>query len=249
VTGVKTASGKAFAARAVVSNAALPETLAILSRPDAVPQSYRDRIASFSHSLSSFVVWLGLNGDVTKIESRAEISINPGYDGEAAYEAAKGGDPQKTGVVCMIYDNLVKGFSPEGKSTLSIMFLCGYEPWRRFEKDYEAGRKDDYRREKARVANEVIAIAERHLIPGLSKMIDMREAATPLTNRRFTGNTSGSIYGFDQTVDNAFMNRLGVRTPLKGLYLASAWSDPGGGHEGALLGGKEAFKSLIEDWQ
>ncbi len=248
VTGVKTASGKTFSARAVVSNAAVPETLGMLSRPDAVPQAYRDRIASFSTSLSTFVVWLGLNGDVTKLENRAELSLYPGYDDEAAYAACLKGDPEKSGVACMIYDNLVKGFSPEGKSSISIMFLCGYEPWKRFEADYFAGRKDDYRKEKERVANQLIAIVEKRMIPGLSKMIDMREAATPLTNRRFTGNTAGAIYGFDQTLDNAFMKRLEARTPIAGLYFASAWCNPGGGHEGALLGGKGAFKSLVEDW-
>jgi len=248
VTGVKTASGKVFPARAVVSNAPVPETLGMLSRPEAIPKAYRDRIASFGTSLASFVVWLGLNGDVTKTEKRAEVNIYSGYDHEAAYAASLRGDPEQAGIACMLHDNLVPGFSPAGKSTMSIMFLCGYEPWKRFEKDYEAGRKDDYRREKERVANKLIAIAEKRLIPGLAEMIEMQEAATPLTNRRFTGNTSGAIYGFDQTLDNAFMNRLQIRTPLKGLYLAGAWSNPGGGYAGALLGGKGAFKAMIEDW-
>ena len=246
---MRTASGKSFSARAVVSNAAVPETLAMLSRSDALPQSYRDRIASFNASLSSFIVWLGLDGDVTKIEKRPEVSIIPGYDAEKMYAACRRGDPDQAGVGCMIYDNLVSGYSPAGKSSVSIMFLCGYEPWQRFAADYAAGRKEAYRQEKERVAKRLIAIVEEQLIPGLSKMIVMQEAATPLTIRRFTGNTAGAIYGFDQTVDNAFMNRLEVKTPLRGLYLAGAWSSPGGGYEGALLSGKGACKSMIEDWQ
>jgi len=247
--GVRTASGKSFSARAVVSNAAVPETLAMLSRPDAMPPSYRDRIASFSTSMSSFIVWLGLDGDVTKIEKRPEVNIYPGYDNEKMYAGCRRGDPDQAGIACVIYDNLVPGFSPAGKSTVSIMFLCGYEPWQRFAPDYVAGRKEAYRQEKERVAKRLIAIVEARLIPGLSKMIVMQDAATPLTNRRFTGNTGGAIYGFDQTVDNAFMNRLEVKTPLPGLYLASAWSNPGGGYGGVLLGGKGACKSMIEDWQ
>ncbi|MBP7766014.1 MAG: NAD(P)/FAD-dependent oxidoreductase [Syntrophaceae bacterium] len=247
VRGVRTASGKQFSARAVVSNAAFPQTLAMLSNSAAVPASYRVRTAAYSPSLSSFVVWLGLRTDITKIERRAEVNFYPDYDAEAGYAASVAGDPDRAGVACMIYDNLVPGFSPEGKSTMSIMFLCGYEPWRRFEKDYEAGRKDAYNREKNRVADRLIARVEEQLIAGLSGMIEMREAATPLSNRRFTGNTAGAIYGFDQTRENTFMNRLDVRTPVKGLYLAGAWSNPGGGHEGALLGGKAAFRSLVED--
>jgi len=247
-TGVRTASGKTFSARAVVSNAAVPETLAMLSKPEAMPATYRNRIAAYTPSLSSFIVWLGLNADVTSMEKRAEINLYTGYDSETAYRASREADPTRTGAACMIYDNLVPGFSPPGKSTVSIMFLSGYEPWRPFEKDYLQGHKGEYRKEKERIADLLIDLAERRVIPGLRRMIDMRETASPLTNRRFTGNTGGAIYGFDQTVDNAFMSRLEVRAPLQGLYLASAWSNPGGGHEGALFGGKNAFKALIEDW-
>jgi prolycopene isomerase len=79
-------------------------------------------------------------------------------------------------------------------------------------------------------------------------MIEVKESATPLTNWYFTRNPEGAIYGFDQTVDNAFMNRLDCRTPIKGLYLASAWGNPGGGYGGVLSGGERAFKMMVEDW-
>jgi phytoene dehydrogenase-like protein len=75
----------------------------------------------------------------------------------------------------------------------------------------------------------LIKRAETALIPGLSSMIDIKEAATPLTNRRFTGNTDGAIYGFEQSMNNAYMNRISNRTPLNGLYLASAWGNPSEG--------------------
>jgi len=75
----------------------------------------------------------------------------------------------------------------------------------------------------------------------------MSEVSTPLTNRRFTGNPSGAIYGYDQTTDNSFLTRLQNRTPVPGLYLSSAWGDPGGGFGGALAAAKGAFKNLMED--
>jgi hypothetical protein len=39
--------------------------------------------------------------------------------------------------------------------------------------------------------------------PGLSSMIDVKEPATLLTNWCFKGNTSGAIYGFEHSMDNA----------------------------------------------
>jgi prolycopene isomerase len=78
----------------------------------------------------------------------------------------------------------------------------------------------------------------------------MQEASTPLTNVRFTNNTQGSIYGYDQTMDNSGFTRLakfGQRTPIDGLYLAGAWSYPGGGFEPVMLSGIEAVKCMVED--
>jgi len=244
--GVRTASGKTFTARAVVSNAAAPVTFGMLPK-DVLPREYSTRVSGFKPSLSSVIVWLGLNQDVTTIQPRAELSVELEPDPEVAYAAALRGDYAKSGIGCMIYDNLVPGFSPKDKSTITLMTLSGYEPWKRFEADYAAGRKHEYNLAKERMVKELVAVAERTILPGLSKMIVMTEAATPLTNRRFTGNTDGAIYGYDQTPDNSFMSRLENRTPVKGLYLASAWAAPGGGFGGALLAGKQAFKNLVED--
>jgi prolycopene isomerase len=79
-------------------------------------------------------------------------------------------------------------------------------------------------------------------------MIAVKEAGTPLTNIRYTSNTDGAIYGFEQSLDNSFMSRISNRTPVKGLYLASAWGEPGGGYTGVLMSGRKAFGMLMEDW-
>jgi len=129
-----------------------------------------------------------------------------------------------------------------------FLFLTGYDSWRRFEADYRAGRKEAYYAEKERWADILVRRAEAQVIPGLSSMIEVREAATPLTNWRFTGNSEGAIYGFEQSMDNSFMNRIENRTPVKWLYLASAWGNPGGGYSGVLRGGQLAFQKMMEDW-
>ncbi|MBN2141522.1 MAG: NAD(P)/FAD-dependent oxidoreductase [Desulfovibrionaceae bacterium] len=245
--GVRTDSGETFRAAAVVLNAALPQAVDRLLPKEAFDPEYLARLKTFSPSPSSMVVWLGLDRDVTKIEARGEISLNPGYDSDGSFAGTMACDPGRTGLSMTVFDNLVQGFSPKGKSTVSLTMLSGYGPWKRFEADYDAGNKEAYYREKERLTEMLIAKAEKHLLPGLSKMIVMRESSTPLTNRRFTANTAGAIYGYNQTPDNSFMSRLPVRTPVKGLYLAGAWSDPGGGYMGVMSGGKNAFKALVED--
>jgi len=245
-SGVRTTSGKTFKARAVVSNAAVPATLAMLP-PGTPPQDYAKRIGGLRPSMGTFIVWLGLDRDIRAIQPRAGISLPPAAEADAAYAAALAGDYGRAGLACMIYDNVAPGFSPEGRTSVVLLTLCGYEPWRKYAADYAAGRKEAYDRAKRDAADRLIAQAEARILPGLTKMIVMREAATPLTNQRFTGNTGGAIYGFDQSVDNSYMTRLPNKTPVPGLYLSSAWGDPGGGFAGALLAGKGAFKLLVEE--
>jgi prolycopene isomerase len=61
-------------------------------------------------------------------------------------------------------------------------------------------------------------------------------------------NPDGAIYGYEQSLANAYMNRLPNRTPFEGIYLASAWTDPGGGYQPCLQAGAAAFVQLMRDW-
>jgi len=63
-----------------------------------------------------------------------------------------------------------------------------------------------------------------------------------------TGITEGAIHGFEQSMDNAFMTGIQSETPVKGLYLAGAWRNSGGGFGGALNGGQAAFTALTKSW-
>jgi prolycopene isomerase len=164
------------------------------------------------------------------------------------YQAFLRGEVDKGSLGVTIFDNLYKGYSRPGTSTVMLDFMSGYEPWRKFEADYRAGRKKEYYKEKERWTSILIRRAEKEVIPGLSSMIEVKESATPLTNWRFTRNPEGAIYGFEQAMNNAFMNRIKNRTPIKGLYLASAWGFPGGGYGGVLQGGETTFGMMMEDW-
>jgi prolycopene isomerase len=253
VSGVILADGKQLKARAVISNASVPATMKMLSKNTEPAQfnskarDYLKKLDTYRPSLSSFVVWLGLNQEVHRKVKGYEIWIDRDYDPEKAYQGSLVCDPHKAGLLVTLYDNAYKGYSNPGTSTVVVMMLSGYEPWRRFEADYFAGRKDAYHKEKDRIAGALIEEAEKWVIPGLSSMIEVMEAATPLTNISYTGNPEGAIYGYEQSMDNAYMTRLDRRTPFKGLYLASAWTRPGGGYQPCLGSGADAFKALVKD--
>jgi prolycopene isomerase len=248
VQGVDLDSGETLPARAVISNASALATFDQMLPADAVSADYRAQLDSYKPSISSFLVWLGVNQELKGRISAFSTHVAGGRGPEADYTACMQGDIEHAPFSVCVYDNIFDGYSSAGTSTLQLLVLSGYEPWRKFEADYQNGNKTRYNREKQRWARALIERAEREVIPGLSAMIEVEESATPLTNWRYTGNTAGAIYGFEQSMDNAFMNRLDNKTPVRGLYLASAWGNPGGGYAGVFRAGQSAFQAVMEDF-
>jgi phytoene dehydrogenase-like protein len=247
VTGVRTEDGMTYPARFVVSNANAPDTFEKFLSDNPEAQKHMETLAKYKPSISSFLIWLGLKGELRGKIPALGISIDSGYDTETDFKNYLACDAEKCPVNVALYDNYYKGYSKPGTSTLTIMILSGYEPWRRFEKDYFAGNKKEYNREKERIARILIRRVEEKAIPGLSSMIQVREAATPLTNITFTRNPEGAIYGYPSSVDNAYMNRVKNTTPIKGLFLSSGWGSNSGSYAGGIMNGREVYRLIMKD--
>jgi len=247
--GVRTADGKEFTSKVVVSNADPFETFLRLVGEPNTPSEYTDRWRDYSVSLSSFQVFLGLKDDLVKKTGipDSEIFLESSYDTEAGYADALAGNVERGGFVVTLYDNITGGYSPGGKNTVNLLTLQGYGPWEQYEKDYRAGRKARYREAKERMGDTLIARAER-LLPGLAAAIEVKEIGTPLTNVRYTGHHRGAIYGWDQTVNNSGSTRVGHETPIKNLYLVGAWSRPGHGYGAVIPSGLECFAEIMRSW-
>ena len=248
--GVKVEGGKEYTGKVVVSNANTYDTFHNMMNEEEHLKSYLARMDSFTASLSSFQVFLGLNKDlIGEIGIKdAEIFYETGYDIEADYKANLKADVENAGFGLMLYDNVYKGYSPEGKNTVNILTLQGFEHWRKYEADYWKGNKAEYFAEKERMADVLIKRVEKTLLPGLSKAVEVKEIGTPLTNVRFTGNYRGAIYGWDQTLENSPPRRLAQRTPIKNLYLSGAWTTPGAGYSAVLSSGLQCFAEIMKNW-
>ncbi len=248
--GVKTADGKTYTGKVVVSNANAYDTFhTMIENKDSLKQLYA-RMEKFSVSLSSFIVFLGLKKDLIGESGikDTEIFYNTGYDIEADYKAAITADFDNPGFGLTLYDNLYEGYSPEGKNTIGILVLQGYDHWEKYAKDYWKGSKGEYRKEKEQMADILIQKVEETLLPGLSDAIEVKEIGTPLTNIRYTSNYRGAIYGWDQTVDNSGNRRFPHTTPIKKLYLSGAWTSPGHGYGAVIPSGLQCFAEIMKSW-
>jgi len=248
--GVRTTGGQEYLGKVVVSNANAYDTFHTMLDADEHLKDYLARMEKFSVSLSSFIVFLGLKRDLVHElgMTDTEIFFHSSYDMEASYEGARNADLSHPGYGLTLYDNLFPGYSPKGKNTISLIILQGYDHWKRFESDYWKGNKQEYRAEKERMADLLILQAEKTVLPGLSKAIEVKEIGTPLTNVQYTGNYRGAIYGWDQTLDNSGARRLPHVTPIKNLYLSGAWTFPGHGYGAVIPSGLECFGEIMKQW-
>jgi prolycopene isomerase len=244
---VSLSSGDRLPAQAVIANIS-PQVVATKLLPGHQKHRLKfQRYARHRPSLSAFIVWLGLGKPLPPDLQGAEYHISLPEGPQAEYRAALAGDIQKGAFIVTLYDNILPDYSPPEAATLSLLFLCAYEPWRRFAEDYHQGNRAAYEEKKQRWTNILIQRTEQWIFPHLSTMIEIIDAATPLTCERYTGHPEGAIYGYEQSTDNAFMVRVPARTPIDGLYLTGAWTFPGGGFGGVLRSGQATYQAVMGD--
>lgn len=248
--GVRTADKEEFTARVIVSNASAHSTFNKMMNEEEFLTDYLTKVKEYSVSLSCFQIFIGLKTDLVKKVGikDSEIFYNTGYDYDTDYRNSITANVEDGGLAVTLYDNIYKGYSPDGKNTLNILALQGYDHWEKYESDYFKGHKAEYNKEKKRMADVLIEKAESTLLPGLRDAIEVIEIGTPLTNVHYTGNYRGAIYGWDQTLNNSGRNRIGHKTPIGNLYLAGAWTKPGHGYGAVMPSGLMCFAEIMKEW-
>ena len=169
-------------------------------------------------------------------------------------------DPHKTEISVIGTSVRDSSLAPPGKGTLNVYAPCSIsygDFWRCSLDATDAPvRGKAYRSLKEEYADILLARVEQKLCPGLSRHIEVRDVATPITYLRYTGNQNGAIMGFRPTGRNIRNRVCHYITPVKNLLIGGQWAELGGGVPGAVKAGlnsallilrreaPEAFKTL-----
>jgi phytoene dehydrogenase-like protein len=81
--------------------------------------------------------------------------------------------------------------------------------------------------------------------PGLQSAVEQREIATSRTMRKWLGTPAGEVYGFRPTPSRLFSRPPTAATPIRGLWLSSAYT-VSGGYSGAMQGGLMAADAAMK---
>ncbi|NTV01615.1 MAG: NAD(P)/FAD-dependent oxidoreductase [Chlorobiaceae bacterium] len=221
----------------VVANAAPPLVETML--PDRERDLLKRRTGGLTPGVAWLSVYLGFRRDLAAFGNRAYSTFILG-DGALSLKAqspSRRPGFDKRGFAFVDYSRIDSGLGAEGKSFGVITTVDYIDEWEGL--DDEA-----YRRKKDEVAGLLIGRLDR-VLPGIAGEIEYAEVGTAKTVQRFTGNPGGVATGYAQIPSQAGMNRLEHRSPVPGLYFASAWSRPGGGFTGAILGGWSCAAGIL----
>jgi phytoene dehydrogenase-like protein len=205
------ANGKAVRAGSVVS--------AIDAARTADLAGIEQEPAGLNPSVSYFMVYLGLDRVLDVPDS---MGVYPGLDIEETFaDIATDIASPRSSLEIINYSRISPGMAPEGGTTLMLMAKAAY------------GYSEGWHTCKSRVMERLIDKADR-AVPGVRGSISVAEAATPLTLERYTGNSHGAAFGWEQIPGNP---RTPSTSTVPGLYTAGHWTYPGGGIESVTATG------------
>jgi all-trans-retinol 13,14-reductase len=245
--GISTKNGQKYFAKNIISNACVTETFHNLVGADRLPAKFNAKINKMEPSISAFGVSLGLDEGFKKTLNNSEdyeIIVSETYNQDQDFEWILTGNVEKASFFITLYSNVDSSLAKGGKFVMSLAQLSPYSQWTRFEKAYNEGNKDEYNKEKDRLASMLIERVEK-IIPGLSKHIEVIEVATPLTLKRYTRNLNGAMVGWANTTNQFSPMDKPVKTSIKNLYLSSAWAFPGEGQPTSVACGYRLGRQLV----
>ena len=252
-TGVRTADGREFHAKAVVSNAAAPTLFRRLVAAKHLPpellrdiDSYRTFSTAFKMNIAAHEPPQYRAFDAAKLQFSypTYVHIAPGIDYlERAYDDAKYGwysaKPFLTPVVPTIVDD---SLAPAGKHVINV--FGGHAP-------YELRGGAAWSAEKSNLTKAALEVLD-DMAPGFSDQIIAIETLVAPELEAIVGLPQGHIFHGELSADQLFWQRpaphwADYRTPVRGLYQCGSSTHPGGGVSG--IPGHNAAREMLRDWK
>ena len=245
-TGVK--YGKKSAAKSeqqtvygkyIVANTALPNVMGTLLKDNEAKRKLSNAVGNPEIAPSILSVYLGFKKSPKELGHQyySTIFFDGGISSQQELAEYHHADFSKRVFIFVDYSQIDSGLAPEGKSVGSFSTMDYISDW-------DSLSKEQYEERKELAAQTLIKRLDKH-IPGIKDQIEYYEVGTPTTIRRYTLNPEGTAYGYAQIPNQTGRRRVKIQSPIRNLFFASAWTEPGHGFTGAILSGYWCAEEII----
>jgi all-trans-retinol 13,14-reductase len=213
----------------IIANAAIPNVVKML--PIQHQPRVQDKIKDVEESCSLISIYMGFNVDLKKFGVKHYSTFFEGSDIQKLKDIKKNyqGDWQNKSFVFVDYSQVHSNLCPDGKSVGVICAADYLSEWENL---------DDraYKKKKEEVAQLFFNRLEKQY-PGILNHLEYYEIGTAKTIKKYTLNPKGTAYGYAQKLSQSAQKRDFTIPQIKNLHFASAWTFPGGGYTGTIIGG------------
>jgi all-trans-retinol 13,14-reductase len=235
--GVRLGDGTKLHAARVVSAIGARDTLQRLLPQYVGNLDWGREILSIKPSCSHICLYLAFEGD---IRSAGATAANHWFYETWDTDAAIWSDPgaNEAPGLFVSFSSLKDLKHAEGENQKHTGEVATWVAWDKFSKWKESShgrRPDDYKELKERIGARMLEQFKRHF-PAIAPLITYYEVSTPLTMEHYVWREHGSSYGLETTPKRFLSRSLGIRTPIKRLYLAGQ-DVVTPGITGAMMGG------------
>lgn len=235
---LKTKEEITYHAEDMVAN--LPFPVLVHSLPHEVQPQFNEKFKNFNRSNSLFSVYFGLKKPLKELGSEAyTLLLLPKKFSHLKHmftinETVDYGER----IIDVTDYSLLEEYRVTDKPICTAVVIDSMDNWKNLTTEEYTALKDKH-------TEEIISRLEERF-PGFRENIVYVEAATPKTFERYTSNPDGAIYGFSQDISQVGPLRPQCKTSIKGLYLASAWTAPGGGMAPVSKAGYKAASEILK---
>jgi phytoene dehydrogenase-like protein len=211
----------------VISNCDSRQTFLKLLGNKIVGQDFLESINAMIPSLSGFILYLGVDRHLKNMPyPGTNLWYLSHYNLDDAFSSIKTGNFKSI-------DGYVMHIAPDKKTVFAFM----HAPFKN---------KRYWTLHKMRLQNLLIKKIETESIADLTKHIVYKDAATPLTLRRYTLNYQGAAYGWASVPSQLAVPNFKKPSFVKNLYLTGHWTTHGLGIPGVVYVGSDTANSILK---
>lgn len=201
--------------------------------PQTVEIPFREYIKNFKKGCSVVITFIGFKDDPRKIGLESKNYWM--YEGYNPDEDIKNQDLVKNKIYQAYLSLPSLKDSTATNHTAEILTFMEYDYFEKWKNQEWLKRDEEYYSIKEKIGNNLVDFVEKHF-DGFKDLIEYKEVSTPLTMEFFTNWENGAMYGIPSTPERYKKDWMGVKTPIKNLYMTGTDAS-GAGIMGAMFGG------------